>query len=119
MGAGCHLWVFIFAHRWSSCRCHFCWWVFVSIGGQSFLFVGMPLHLWMVGFIHGCFFQSGGAPLLGWWMHVAIHGVVVLWVVLWWWGVMVTHLWWLVVICHCGSCDMAASHVKNEKWGVG
>ena len=32
---------------------------------------------------------------------------------------MVTHLWWLVVICHCGSCDMAASHVKNEKWGVG
>ena len=48
-------------------------------------------------------------------------GRVVWWVVMWSWGIVVTCPWWLVVICHSGSCDMAASHVKNEvgAWGYG
>ena len=93
-------------------------WVVISVGGQSFLFMGVPLCSWVVSFIHEHLFQCGGAPLLGWWMHVAVHGVVMWWVVMRLWGAMITHLWWLIVVFHCCSCDMAASHVKNEEVGV-
>lgn len=91
-------------------------WAVIFVGGRSFLFVGIPLCSWVVGFVRGHSFPCGGVPLLGWWMCVAVHGVVV-----WLWGVVVPHSWWLVAVCCCGLCDMAVSHVKNEvgSWGYG
>ena len=91
-------------------------WAVISGGGSSFPLVVSHFSLWAVSFVHE-FVGVPGAPLLGWWMHEAVHGVVVRWLVVWSWGIMVTCWWWLVVICHCGSCDVAASHMKNEEVG--
>ena len=59
--------------------------------------------------------------LVSWWRRMAVHGVDVWWLVVWSsWGIVATRSWRLVVVCRCGSCDVApASHVRKEVGGGG
>ena len=127
MQASCCLWVIVpwgavFVRRCASLfvggHFHPCAFIFVCAHSSSFMCV--HFHLWVVSFVRVHLFQCGGAMLVSWWRHVAIRGVAVWWLVVWSsWGVVATRLWRFIVICHCGSCDMApASHVK-KRWGVG
>ena len=46
-----------------------------SSHGALFSFIDVPLRSWAVVSIHVRLFRCGGVMLVGWWRHVAIHGV--------------------------------------------
>ena len=111
---------------------HGCWPLFVgiclcsqavvSVCGQLFPFVGVPLHSWAVVSIHRHSFSFVGGQLhlwafiSVWWCAVGgfldlcgcscCIGVVAGGVV-----IVVTCSWWFIVICHCGTCDVAPASV--------
>ena len=107
------------------CASHRFWavvsWAAIFICGWSFPFLGIGFHLWVVTFVCGRSFQCGGVLLMSWWIHVATHGVVGWWLVLWLsWGIVATCSWWFVVICHGGLCAVTpASHIRKEEMGEG
>ena len=73
--------VFVRVHSFLLVGVHRCPWVFVSVSGCSSSFVGAHFRLWVAGFVRAHVFWYCGAPLGGWWILVAICGVVVWWLV--------------------------------------
>ena len=68
-------------HSWACVVVHGHSFPLVGMRPRLWAFVGASFHLWVAGFVHGCAFQCCGAPLGGWWILVAVRGVVVWWLV--------------------------------------